>query len=58
MARAVPASGRPGPRGRRPARQWISPARAELWLYRPTTGLQLMFRFGDGITRAIAGGCS
>ncbi len=31
---------------------------AELWLYRPSTGLQLMHRFEDGITRAIAGGCA
>ncbi len=35
---------------------WISPMQAELWLYRPSTGLQLMHRFEDGITRAIASG--
>jgi hypothetical protein len=37
---------------------WITPGQAELWLYRPSTGLQLMHRFQDGITRAIAGDCS
>ncbi len=36
---------------------WITPLQAELWLYRPATGLQLMHRFEDGITRAIAGSC-
>ena len=37
---------------------WITPAQAELWLYRPSTGLQLMHRFEDGITRTIGGGCA
>jgi hypothetical protein len=37
---------------------WITPAQAELWLDRPTTGLQLVHRFEDGITRAIAGSCA
>lgn len=36
---------------------WITPAQAELWLYRPTTGLQLVHRFEDNITRAIGGAC-
>ena len=31
---------------------------AELWLYRPTTGLQRVHRFEHGITRAIAGSCT
>lgn len=37
---------------------WITPVQAELWLYRPSTGLQLVHRFEDGITRTIAGGCA
>jgi len=37
---------------------WMMPPQPELWLYRPSTGLQLMHRFDDGITRTIAGGCS
>lgn len=37
---------------------WITPMQAELWLYRSSTGLQLVHRFEDGITRAIASGCA
>ena len=37
---------------------WITPMQPQLWLYRPSIGLQLMHGFDDGITRAIAGACA
>ena len=36
---------------------WITGVDADLWLYRPRSGLQLLYRFADGATRSVAGPC-